>query len=339
MKISRNVLLHGLLAVAIVSSFVSCGGKDETEDLIGNWIELNDFKGDARNEAVAFSIDNIGYVGTGYNGTERLKDFFAYDAVTGNWDQISTPPEEFAARISAVAFSANGKGYVGTGRDNISDLSDFWEYDPDENSWTEVASIPVARYAAVAFSINDKGYVGTGYNGSALLDFYEYDPALNSWSIMANYPTKVREAVAFVLDNKGYICTGEKNGSKINDFYVYDPAADKWSPLRKISDVSDESYDDDYTIMREKAVAFTIGGRAYVTTGYLSGLVLDVWEYDPATDSWEAKSGFEGSSRMNAVAFSTADGKAFVTTGANGTSAYFDDIYEFKPLDDYNEDD
>ena len=86
-------------------------------------------------------------------------------------------------------------------------------------------------------------------------------------------------------------------------------------------------------------MAFTIGGRAYVTTGERSGAKNDVWEYDPATDLWIAKTNFEGSPRTNAVAFTTASGRGFVTTGTNGATAYFDDLYEFKPLDDYNEDD
>ncbi len=340
MKISRSILLLGLLAVAIVSTFISCKKDDDDgDDLIGNWIEWKDFRGSARSEAVAFSIGNLGYVGTGYNGTNLLKDFYAYDAERDNWEQISTPPEEFAARVGAVAFSAAGKGYVGTGRDRTTDLSDFWCYDPNENTWTQVESMPIPRNAAVAFSINNKGYVGTGYHDAALLDFYEYDPSTDEWTEKAAYATKVREAVAFVLDNKGYIVTGEKNGSKVNDFYMYNPEDDSWTPKRKIADISDESYDDDYVIMREKAVAFTLGGKGYVTTGYLNGMILDVWEYDPVNDLWQAKSAFEGSARINAVAFSTENGKAFVATGASGTSAYFDDTYEFKPQDDYNEDD
>jgi len=339
MKISRNLLLLGLLTLAFVSSVISCKPDEKTEDLIGNWITLNDFIGDARYEAVAFSINEIGYVGSGYNGDDRLKDFYAYDADRNNWTMISTPPEQFAARTGAVAFSAAGKGYVGTGRDNTTELKDFWVYDPGTNEWDSIAPLPVARYDAVAFSIDNKGYVGTGYNGSALLDFYQYDPGTDVWIPIANYPTKVRDAVAFVIDNKGYVCTGQKNGETINDFYMYDPSADTWNVKRKISNVSDEAYDDDYTIVREKAVAFTIGGKGYVTTGNLSGLVSDVWEYDPAADLWADKTAFEGKGRINAVAFSTTSGRGFVATGYNGSSAYYDDLLEFKPLADYNEDD
>jgi N-acetylneuraminic acid mutarotase len=339
MKISKKLLLLGLMSLAIITSVVSCKD-DETVELVGNWIELADFGGDARHEAVAFSIGEIGYVGTGYNGDERLKDFFAYDADMNNWTIIAAPPAEFIARTGAVAFSANGKGYVGTGRDIDSELNDFWAYNPDDNSWTRVADMPIARYGAVAFTINNIGYVGTGYNGSAMLDFYSYDPVGDSWTPISNYPSKVREAVAFVIENKGYVCTGEKNGALIDDFYMYDPAQGIWVAKRKISDESSQSYDDDYSIIRKKAVAFTIGGYGYVCTGDNGSAKNDVWEYDPAADEWTEKSTFESAyGRNSAVAFTTASGRGFVTTGLYGASTYYDDLFEFKPMDESNDED
>jgi N-acetylneuraminic acid mutarotase len=337
MKIPKNILLVMLLTLAVATSVISCK-KDKTTDLIGNWLEKADFGGDARHEAVAFAIGEVGYVGTGYNGDERLNDFWSYNAGNNNWQIIATDTL-MTPRTGAVAFTAGGKGYVGTGRDNTTELKDFWEYTPETNTWKRVADCPVARYGAVAFSINDIGYMGTGYNGSTLLDFYSYNAGTNTWTAIANYPTKVREAAAFVLSNKGYVVTGEKNGENINDFFMYDPDANTWTAKRKVSDVSNESYDDDYTITRQKAVAFTVGDRAYVTTGEKGGTVKDVWEYNPVTDLWVAKTSFEGVARSNAVAFTTASGRGFVTTGYNGSSTYFDDLYELKPVDDYNADD
>ena len=63
----------------------------------------------------------------------------------------------------------------------------------------------------------------------------------------------------------------------------------------------------------------------------------DTWEYDPLTDLWQAKTSFEGAGRTDAVAFSVSnDSKAFVTTGLSGSNP-LDDIWEFKPNDEYNE--
>lgn len=336
MKIYRNIWLTGLLSV-VVLGMNSCGGDDST-DLVGNWIEQSDFEGVARSDAATFTIGELAYVGTGYDGDERLKDFWSYDAVRNSWTQVAEFPGE--ARNAAVGFSVDGKGYVGTGYNGDVRLGDFWQYDPVGNSWTQKADFGgSARYGAVAFSIGSLGYVGTGYDGNYLKDFWAYDPGSNSWIQKNSFGgSKRRDAVGFVIDGKGYICTGINNGNYEKEFYMYDPGSDSWTAKRKIADVSDESFDDDYTIVRSNAVAFVLNGKAYVTTGTMSSLKADTWEYDPAQDLWNEKTNFEGSARTDAVAFTTEAGRAFVTTGKS-TSYQFDDIWEFRPNDTYDKED
>jgi hypothetical protein len=333
MKISKNFLFIGLLSLSLLPS---CH-HDDTVALVGNWLERKDFEGDARSEAVAFAIGNVGYVGLGYNGEDRLKDFWAYDADRNNWTQIAD--FDSSARTAAVAFSAAGKGYVGTGYDGKTKLADFEAYNPVTNTWDKsIADFEgSARYAAVAFSIDNIGYVGTGYDGSDLMDFWAYNPETDSWEQKNSFQSKVQEAVGFVLNGKGYITTGYHNTYNL-DFYMYDPANDTWTEKRKIGNVSDESYDDKYTIQRKKAVAFTVGSKAYITTGDVGSTKSDVWEYDAATDLWTARTDFEGTGRKDAVAFSTEDGRGYVAVGISG-STYFDDIWEFKPTEKFNEDD
>ncbi len=337
MKIYGNHLAIGLLSVVLLSTSISCK-KSSTTVLVGNWKEQSDFEGVARSSATAFSINDIGYIGLGYDGDERRKDFWAYDPGRNSWTQVAS----FAgvARNSACGFGAAGKGFVGFGYNGESKLNDFWQYDPVGNKWDSVNAPngPSARYGAVAFSINDIGYVGTGYDGNYLKDFWAYDPNSNTWTPKTSFGgSKRRDAVSFVIDGKGYICTGVNNGNYEKDFYSYDPASDSWNTLRKIFNSSDESYDNDYAIVRSNAVAFVIGNKAYVTVGLNQSARKDTWEYDPATDLWDQKTDFEGSSRSDAVAFSIA-GRGFVTTGKS-SSYQFDDIWEFLPNDDYNKED
>lgn len=329
-------MLAGLLSV-VVLGLNSCGGDDST-DLVGNWIEQSDFEGVARSDAASFTIGDIAYVGTGYDGDERINDFWAYDATRNSWTQVAEFPGE--ARNAAVGFSIDGKGYVGTGYNGDVRLGDFWQYDPGTNAWTQKADFGgSARYGAVAFAIGNLGYVGTGYDGNYLKDFWAYDPSSNTWAQKNSFGgSKRRDAVGFVIDGKGYICTGINNGNYEKEFYMYDPSSDSWTAKRKIADVSDESFDDDYTIVRSNAVAFVLNGKAYVATGTMSSLKTDVWEYTPSTDLWTDKTSFEGSSRTDAVSFTTESGRAYITTGKS-TSYQFDDIWEFKPNDDYNKED
>jgi len=337
MKMHRNLLLSGLFFTFLMIVAASCK-KDKDEELLGNWSERSVFEGVARSDATVFTIGNIAYVGTGYDGEERLTDFWSYDPSRNSWTQIADFPG--VARNAATAFGAAGKGYVGTGYDGEQRLGDFWQYDPGSNTWEQAADFGgSARYGAVAFTINEIGYVGTGYDGNYLKDFWAYDPGSNTWTQKNSYGgAKRRDAVGFVISGKGYICTGINNGDYERDLYVYDPGTDLWTAKRKIYPVSDEGYDDDYTIVRSNAVAFAMGGKAYIATGTVGSLKNDVWEYDPANDLWEAKTNFEGSTRTDAVAFSTEDGRAYVTTGKSST-AQFDDTWEFRPNDKYEKED
>ncbi|MFT3739465.1 MAG: kelch repeat-containing protein [Breznakibacter sp.] len=319
-----------------LGSFTACSSDDD-DDLVGNWVSIGDFPETSRFGAVVFTIGNYAYVGTGKNTDEKVcfSDFYRYDG--NSWSEISNFPGE--ARYMAVAFSVNGKGYVGCGA-NYKDtrLSDFYEYDPELNTWTQINDFKgSARISAVAFSIGEYGYVGTGYDGNTKLDFYKYDPSSGEWSDIANISTKRRDAVAFVLNDKGYVVTGVNNGTYLKDFWEYNPETDKWTEKRKIADVSDESYDDDYEIVCSGAVSFTMGGRGYVATGGAGSAGYRTWEYNPTTDLWVEKSNFEGSPRLSAVGFSIND-QGYVATGRS-SGYYFDDVWSFHPNDEQNDDD
>ncbi len=340
MKRIKNLFFKFMIILFIVPGifvFSSCKDDDTTVELIGNWIELSDFEGVARSDAASFSINERGYVTTGYDGDDRLKDLWEYDPVKDYWIQKADLPGN--ARNGAVGFGTATKGYVGTGYDGSNKLSDFWEYDPQTNSWIQIADFGGdARYGAVAFSIDNKGFVGTGYDGNYLKDFWMYNPESNEWIQKVSVGgSKRRDAVGFVINGKGYVCTGLNNGVYESDFWEYDPLADIWTVKRDIANVSDEKYDDEYDITRINAVAFSANGKGYVVSGGKGTVSGDVWAYDPVTDLWEKKTGLEGTTRIEAVAFALSN-KGYVLTGRN-LSYYFDDVWCFYPDAEYNKND
>jgi len=328
------------IALSVFLSCYSCNSSDD-EDLIGNWVQLGSFSGVKRADAVAVSMDNKAYIATGYDGEDRLNDVWEYDASRDTWirlDEGATvrPP----ARNDAVGFGANGKIYIATGYDGTYELDDLWEFDPASGVWTQKADFPGGvRRGAVAFSINNKGYVGTGLsNKNYMKDFWEYDPTTDTWTKKADISgPKRRDAAAFVLDGKGYVVSGTDNGQQKEEFSYYDPSTDTWTPLRKISNATDETFDDDYDITRDRAVAFAVGGKGYLATGGRNTTGSTVWEYNPATDLWIEKTSYEGSSRIEAVAFVVND-VAFVATGRS-SSYYFDDVWRFEPTSEYEDQD
>lgn len=244
------------------------------------WTIMDTFPGKSRRAAVAFSIGNLGYVGTGFNGDseQSFADFWVFDpeATSGQqWKSIADFPG--SARYSAVAFSSEGKGYVGTGFDN-SWLKDFYEYDPTSDTWTQIVSLGGSkREDAIAFSIGNTHYVGTGRNNGAYeYDFWEYFPEEQTWNRKTDideedeYEVARHDAVAFVLNEKGYIATGT-NVSNLKTVWEYDPSTDVWEEKTPFEGSA-----------RADAVAFTVQGRAFVTTGR-SGSVRfdDLREFKP----------------------------------------------------------
>ncbi len=334
-----NLLLLGLVCSGMLL-IVGCEKTTTDDEFVGNWKRGFEYEGVGRTEAVSFTIGTKVYVGGGYDGTDRLNDFWAFDQNTGSWLRIADFPG--TPRNSAVGFAINGKGYVGTGIDeNSTRLKDFWEYNPANNSWTRKADFAgTARYNAVGFAIGNNGYIATGYDGNYLKDTWQYDPATNSWVQKASLAgSKRSEAAVFVYNNIAYVVTGFNNGSYLNDFWSYDPATNVWTEKRKISDATDESFDDDYDdyIRRSNAVVFTMLDKAYLVTGNRSGIISTCWQYDITTDLWEEKTAFEGASREGAIAFSI-NNRGYLVTGGN-SSYRFDDLWEFFPTQEQDDDD
>ncbi len=337
----KNVVGILVCIVGLFALVSSCSKSSNTSTLLGNWVTRSEFEGVARSEAVAFVINNEAYIGTGYDGTNRLNDIWQYDPTQNFWIQKADFPG--AARSSAVAFAVNNKGYITTGYDGANRLKDSWQYDPISNSWLKKADFSgSARYDAVAFGIMNKGYVTTGYDGNYLKDLWQYDDLTDTWSQQISMGGFKRSgAVAFVYKDKAYVCGGNNNGSvsTVNDLWKFDPTASPtWTQLRNITINSTESYSSGYTdITRTNAVAFVMGDFAYLTTGENGAVLADTWMYDFSNDVWSTKTPFEGVARTGAVGFSVND-SGYVATGRSGNTP-FDDIRQFFPNQAYNAND
>lgn len=336
-----NKLLLGTLLLAGVSLLGSC--TEDEEYTQGVWERKSDLDGVARSQASSFTIGNKGYLCCGYRGSGKtyLKDLWMYDIEGNYWTQCASMPDEASVRMDATSFALNGKGYVTTGaiKEEPNYLADTWEYNPDTDSWTQKDDFAGGiRYGALAFSIGKYGYVGTGYNDNWLKDFYRFDPDAPSgqqWQVVNGFGGQKRKyGSVFLIDDVAYICCGENNGGLVEDFWKFD--GNTWTQLRDIVNSSDEDYDDDYAISRYSAVTFVIDGKGYLTSGTGSGLSNDYWVYYPETDLWRGDSdddftAFEGTSRSQAVSFSTGT-RGFILTGAS-SGYYFDDVWELLPYE------
>lgn len=335
-----------LLAIMLLCSLLlgmSCSSSDDDSDTVGNWTKTTPFKGRPRSGAISFTIGDKVYVGLGYDGDDYLSDFYEYDVNNGYWESKKSFPGTLRER--AVTFSINGKGYVALGynRDlNTEELGDLWEYDPSADTWTQKKSFEgTARYNAIAFSLGSRAYVGTGYDGDKYnSDFWAYDPTNDDWFEVKSYPgEKIEGGLAFVAQGNAYICTGRNNGSYNIDFWKFSISGEEITWTKVAPDDSESDYDEfKLAVKRHDAMVMVSGAKVYIVGGIASSGATDksVYEFDASTQNWDTKTSFEGSARSLGVAYVLA-GRYFVGTGQNGTSRY-DDVWEFKPNEDYDED-
>ena len=270
----------------------------------------------------AFTLNNKGYQGTGWNGVTIFNDFWEYDPVANSWTQKANfggGPMYFG-----LGLAIGNKGYAGIGLDvNGNYTVGFWEYDPIANSWAQKAALPgPARARACAFAVGTKGYVATGAvsTGTSLKDIYEYDPASNSWTLKANFPPAAGrddiDRVPFVLNNKAYLGLGGLNSVTLfNDWWEYDPASNSWTQKANFPSAK-----------RIGASGFAICNKGYAGLGADNSTGYSDWyQYDPVANTWTAVASFPGGSRADAPTFVIAN-SGYVVDGYLASA----DLWEFQ---------
>ena len=85
---------------------------------------------------------------------------------------------------------------------------------------------------------------------------------------------------------------------------------------------------------RHRAVAITIGSRAYAGLGHINAItdVLydDWWEYDPGTNTWSQKANFTPGPRMHATGFAIGN-YGYVGTGRDNSFTEQPDLWRYDP--------
>ena len=293
------------------------------------WVSSLPFEGDARANAVSFTLDGKGYVGLGANDSTLFKDFWRYDPATKGWTKIA----DFGGtgRRSAVAFVLNGKAYVGLGQSglypNFTNHKDFWEYDPIANSWTETTAFAgSARYKSVAFTQGGKGFVMLGRDDAGYpKDVWVFDPVSKQWTAKNNFTDEGRiGAFVFSLNSKIYVGHGvnyEGGSTNIqNNYLVYDDDADSWSEV----DILPSKI-----TIRNDIFYFSLNGKGYFGGGINGN---ETWEFDPAANTWTEMDEFGSNSSYN-----LSSSTAFVINNAAhiATGYYSTDIFTGKYVSDF----
>ena len=110
-----------------------------------------------------------------------------------------------------------------------------------------------------------------------------FDPDSNRWTTARPAPEARNSAAGAVIRDRLYLVGGRTvGGGNLARLDRYDPHADRWETLRPMPQAS------------AGLAAVAAWGRLYVMGGEWfrrgegSGVFAEVWEYDPAGDSWRA---------------------------------------------------
>jgi hypothetical protein len=239
---------------------------DPTTGPKGSWTRIADFGTPTaydtaliRYGALAFSVNNRGFVGGGYY-LAGLKDFWEYDQPNNQW--IQRPSIGGSKRQNGFVF-VNQEGsqeyaYVGGGNDNGTYVVNFFRFDSSllsdttQNPWFELNGLtgkdkngnaivqPKPRELACAWSISGLGYLSCGSTGAPQSDTWQYTPPIinssgvittgDTWiqyfSFANNTPTvgSARDSgVGFAIGLFGHITTGKNGSRRLDDSWLFNP--------------------------------------------------------------------------------------------------------------------
>lgn len=209
--------------------------------------------------------------------------------------------------------------------------------------WTARAPFPgIARAKSTSFTVGDKIYLLGGVTASSLIlsDFWEYDITANTWTQKPDFPGQERYgAVSFVINDTAYISCGGNNNTYHDDMWQYVPATGFWYQ-RQGMPVGQPQHEN----QRVEPFGFTIDGKIYLGGG--SGWVFmpnqtvnyafhDLWEYNPAANSWTPKTSIPDAVGRNMSIAAAINGKGYVGLGCNvDQTINYHSFWEYDPATD-----
>src|SRR5574341_2347835 len=196
--------------------------------------------------------------------------------------------------------------------------------------WVKLAAFPEPAEEVYGATAGGKMYVlgglAPGWKPRGLV--FEYDPATNAWTKKKPMPLAAHHLAVVEFNGKIYAfggfvppASGPPAWVPIDNAWEYDPAADAWKALAPLP------------TKRGSPVAAVVGGKIYVIGGASvhpgssepavhparpHRSLSSVEEYDPAANTWRARSPMP--TARNHAAIGVAGGKIYVIGGRVGAA-------------------
>lgn len=150
---------------------------------------------------------------------------------------------------------------------------------------------------------------------------------INPWKKAAPFPMPDEELYGTAVNGKMYVIGGWDEGKAAGINYEYDPATDKWTQKKGMPRSAHHA-----AIATANGKLYVIGGfvppkDTQIPTGGAWEPIADVWQYDPAADSWQSLAPLP-TKRGAAVAVEVG-GKIYVIGGATTVAGSKDPYFTF----------
>ena len=147
------------------------------------------------------------------------------------------------------------------------------------------------------------------------------------WKKAAPFPEPDEELYGVAVNGKMYVIGGWGEGKARGANYEYDPATDKWTKKKSMPRPAHHA-----ALAAANGKIYVSGGfvapeETHIPTGGAWEPIDDVWEYDPAADSWKSLAPLP-SKRGSAVAVEVG-GKIYVIGGATTVEGSKDPFFTF----------
>ena len=204
-----------------------------------------------RDRHTAVIYDKCLYIFGGYDGLNRVNDFYEFNTETNQWTEIvpsllNNPP---TPRHSHSAVVYNGSMYVFAGYDGLY-KNDFHKYNFTTKTWNMIKDSnpsaenwPKPRYRTSCVVFKDKMFMFGGHDGTRQLnDFYFFDFNHEIWTQINHtevMPSPRDSHIAIVYNWSLFIfggSTGAQTSSK-NNFFEYKMDEQKWYQVHSNNNV------------------------------------------------------------------------------------------------------
>lgn len=224
------------------------------------------------------------YVFGGYDGQNRVNDFYEFDFKKMEWrtippvGQLPTPRDRHTSVVYGNAF------YVFAGFDGTTRVQDFYEYSFDSAQWQCVAVLggtaPSPRHSHAAVIYACSMFVFGGYDGSYRSDFHAYNFLTSSWSQVATagrVPRARYRATCVVHGQSMYLFGGHDGTRHLNDVHVFDFEERVWQQVVTEGPLP---------IPRDSHVSVVHGQSMYIFGGSTGSAMNDFHELRLDTRKW-----------------------------------------------------